>query len=109
MAQPRLSDAAVSELLSVGPFHGIDASTSKYFTGQYNATDSIAVVPNRAFQGYVTAKGRTTAFGGNFSSLLYGFTKYLRAGLPTLYVGACNDNAGHGLLQQTALGGVPQI
>lgn len=106
MAQPQIADSGVQELLTVGPFLGIDASTSKYFLDQYHANDSIAVVPNRAFQGYLTARGRVHAFTGSYASALFGLTKFQRAGVADIYVGACNS-AGNGILQQSALGGAP--
>lgn len=106
MAQQRIADAAVQELLAVGPFLGIDASTSKYFLDQFHANDSIAVVPNRAFRGYVTARGRAHALSAAYASQLYGLTKFQRASLPDLYVAAVNSG-GAGVLQTSQLGGTP--
>lgn len=106
MAQRRIADSAVQELLTVGPFLGIDASTSKYFLDQYHGTDSIAMVPNRAFQGYVTSRGRVHALSAAYASALFGLTKFQRAGLPDLYLAATNG-ATAGELQQAQLGAAP--
>lgn len=106
MAQQKLADSQVQELLAVGPFLGIDASTSKYFLDQYHANDSIAVVPNRAFLGYVTARGRFSAFAGTFASKFFGLAQFQRAGVADLYLAAVNSG-GHGILQSAAIGGSP--
>ncbi|MDE2104259.1 MAG: hypothetical protein KGL39_43885 [Patescibacteria group bacterium] len=105
MAQRRLADAQVTELLGCGPFLGIDASTTPYFVDQFHATDSINLLPNMQFGGFTTCKGRTHAFSGNFASQLYGLYKYI-AGTNTYYIAAVNSG-GNGILQQAALGGAP--
>lgn len=106
MSQPRLSASLVQTLLTVGPFLGIDATTSSFYVDAYHASDSIGVVPNRAFQGYVTAKGRVHALAVAYLSKLYGLTKFLRVGNADLYVAAVN-NGSVGALQTSQLGGTP--
>ncbi|MDE2098162.1 MAG: hypothetical protein KGL39_12985 [Patescibacteria group bacterium] len=106
MAQRRLADAQVSELLGCGPFLGIDASTTPYFVSEFHATDSINLLPNKAFGGFTTCQGRSHAFAANFASQLYGFFKYQRTGQADTYIAAVNSG-GAGILQQAALGGTP--
>lgn len=106
MAQQQLAESQITELLTVGPFLGIDASTSKYFLDQYHANDSIAVVPNRAFLGYITARGRVSAIATPFLSGFFGLRQFQRTGQADVYVGAVNQG-GVGKLQYSVLSGSP--
>lgn len=106
MAQPKLADADIQELLGVGPFLGIDAGDSSYFVDQFHATDSINVVPNRKFLGYLTARGRAAAFAAAFASKTLGAAQFQRAGQADLYIVASNGTTS-GELQSAALGGTP--
>ena len=108
MAQPKLGDANITELLAVGPFLGIDAGDSSYFVDQFHATDSINVVPNRKFLGYLTTKGRASAFTGAFASATWGAAQFQRIGQSDLYIVATNSG-GHGQLQVASLGGPPAL
>jgi hypothetical protein len=53
-----LSNDYVQELLTIGPFKGIDATTAPIYVDPDHAVDATNVVPDRAYQGYVTAQGR---------------------------------------------------
>lgn len=106
MAQQKLADAQVPELLAVGPFLGIDATTSKYFLDQYHANDAIAVVPDRMFQGYLTAKGRVAAISSPYLSTFFGLYQLQRQGQADIYLATVNQ-AGVGKLQWAAIAGTP--
>jgi hypothetical protein len=106
MAQRRLADSQVQELLACGPFLGIDNASTPYYVDALHAADAINVLPNRAFGGFTTIKGRAGAFSSPFASQLFGFTKYQRSGQADIYVAACNSG-GAGVLQYATLGGAP--
>lgn len=106
MSQRQLADADIKELLTLGPFLGIDNTTSPYFLDPYHAEDSIAMVPNRAFNGYCTARGRVRSLASPYASALTGLTKFQRVGLPDNYIAAVTSG-GHGALQSATLGGSP--
>lgn len=55
----RLSNDYIRELMVLGPFEGIDATTAPIYVDQNHAVDATNVVPDRAYLGYVTAQGRT--------------------------------------------------
>lgn len=57
-AQPALSNQYVQELLTIGPFKGIDATTAPIYVDPDHAVDATNVVPDRTYQGYDTAQGR---------------------------------------------------
>lgn len=96
----------VVELLTVGPFTGLDATTSTYFVGEGLATDLLNIVPDRRYQSYVTTQGRTNALIGPLPGQCYGMTKFSRQGMSAVYLAASNSS-GIGTFQQYALGGTP--
>lgn len=55
---PTLTNDYVQELLTLGPFLGVDATTAPYYVDPNHAVDAVNVVPDRAYQGYVTVQGR---------------------------------------------------
>lgn len=96
----------VTELLTVGPFTGLDATTGTYFVGEGLGTDLLNIVPDRRYQSYVTAQGRVNALAGPLPSQCYGLTKFSRQGMSAVYIAASNSG-GLGTLQQFVLGGSP--
>jgi len=100
------SNDYIQELLTIGPFTGLDATTGTYFVGQGLATDLLNIVPDRRYQSYVTVQGRANALLGPLPSQCYGLTKFARQGMNAVYIAAAN-NAGIGSLQSFALGGTP--
>jgi len=101
-----LTNQDITELLTVGPFKGLDATTSTFFVGEGLATDLLNIVPDRRYQSYVTAQGRLAALTGPLPSRCYGLTKFQRQGLSAVYLAAA-DSGGVGTLQMFALGGAP--
>lgn len=55
---PELSNSYIRELLTIGPFKGIDATTAQIYVDPDHAVDAQNVVPDRMYQGYLTAQGR---------------------------------------------------
>jgi hypothetical protein len=58
-AQPALSNHYIQELMTIGPFKGIDATTAPIYVDPDHAVDALNIVPDRAYSGYVTAQGRS--------------------------------------------------
>ena len=82
-------------LLSVGPFQGLDATTSPYYVAQNNATATQNVAVNRVYASYCTAQGRTANYLQTTFSPLGGFPNFIQAigttdvglaGVPTVFV-----------------------
>ena len=62
MAQPSDLDQWL-ELLSVGPFGGLDPTTNPYYVNQNNVVSGENFVPNHGYGGFVTVAGRNVALG----------------------------------------------
>ena len=77
----------IVELLSVGPFGGLDATTLPYYVADTNATAMVNVVPNRQYAGYVTAQGRVPfPLSPVLSSTPTGLTKFMVSTAPVAYL-----------------------
>ena len=69
-------------LLSVGPFQGLDATTSPYYVAPNNAVSTQNVAVNRNYASYVTAQGRVAnACNGSVPNLagVSGYTYFIGA------------------------------
>lgn len=62
MAEPGQFTNEQDVLLSVGPFGGLDLTTSPYHIAPNMASAMSNVVPNRAYKAYCTAQGRVANF-----------------------------------------------
>lgn len=100
-----LSNDYVRELVGIGPFAGIDATTAPVFVAQDKLVDALNVVPNRAYSGYATVRGRVLE--NQLFSAPYAFAKFVRAGFPTVWI-ALTSNGGVPTLQAFQLGQAPQ-
>jgi hypothetical protein len=103
------SNARVQELMTLGPFNGIDATTSPYYVAQDKAVDMTNFVGDRQYQGLVTVQGRTQAITSALASAPLAMVKFTRSGFPTVYI-AFVDLGGLPAfpgLQQFTLGGAP--
>src|ERR1700683_1787348 len=58
MAQPKLSQKSVQQLLAIGPLAGLDATTDAFLLDQTYARDILNFVPNHAYKGLAPIRGR---------------------------------------------------
>jgi hypothetical protein len=93
------------DLLTVGPFGGLDTTTSPYYVSPTNFVDGENFVPNAGYGGYYTAEGRTVFLAAPLPSQPDGIGKITVAGVDH-YVFAVTV-AGVGKLYQAVAGGVP--
>jgi hypothetical protein len=77
--QPKLSNASIKPLLSIGPLSGLDATTDPLFVEGAYATDILNYVPNHAYQGITPIRGRIPGV----IALLGGFAKSLSLWYPS--------------------------
>jgi hypothetical protein len=101
------TNAFHEDLLSVGPFGGLDTTTSPYYVSPTNFVDGENFVPNTGYGGYYTASGRTVFLGGPLPAQPTGIGKIDIAGVDT-YVFAVTVG-GVGLLYTAIQGGIPTL
>ena len=99
---PNFSNEFVRELLTVGPFTGLDATTGQYFVDGGMGVDMLNIVPDRRYQSYITVQGRSHALATNMANPVRGMTKFYRQGMTPVYL-ALNGS----VLQSFTLGGSP--
>src|SRR5215472_8236388 len=58
MAQPKLSNATEQQILAIGPFDGLDATTDAYYVAGTYARDVLNFIPNQRYQGLAPVNGR---------------------------------------------------
>jgi hypothetical protein len=58
MAQPKLSNQSVQQLLAIGPLAGLDATTDAFLLDNTYARDLLNFVPNHAYKGISPIRGR---------------------------------------------------
>jgi len=86
------------ELLAVGPFGGIDATTDPFFISQVCLADCQNLIPNAHYGGYLTVPGRIEVFNDQLPSVPTGMGVLQQAGQPDVYLFAATDpttNIGH--------------
>lgn len=106
MAQPSDLDQWL-ELLTVGPFGGLDPTTNPYFVSQTNFVAGENFVPNHGYGGFVTVMGRNVALATPLPGPCNGMHVFHRQGLPDIYLFAV-DVGEVGALYWAPLGGVAQ-
>jgi hypothetical protein len=94
------------ELLSVGPFGGLDTTTEPFFVAPNNFVGGSNFVPNSGFGGFVTVEGRSVFLASPLPGPCYGIHGVNRPGLPTLYLFAVT-HGGLGYLNGAVQGGIP--
>jgi hypothetical protein len=82
---PDFTNQRVQELMTLGPINGIDATTIPFFVAQDKAVDMTNFVPDRNYQGFVTAAGRVNAIASALFSSPFAMAKFTRSGFPTVY------------------------
>lgn len=104
---PKLTNSYIQELLTVGPFDGLDASTGQYFVDGGMATDLLNVVPDRKYKSYITVQGRKAALAANLpSGGVSGMVKFLRQNSGAVYLASAVTGAAQ-KIYQFALAGSP--
>jgi hypothetical protein len=101
----QLTNDYYEDLLTVGPFGGLDTTTSPYYVAPTNFVDGENFVPNAGYGGYYTAEGRTVFLASPLPSQPNGIGKITIAGVDH-YVFAVTV-AGVGLLYTAVAGGAP--
>ncbi len=94
------------EMLTIGPFGGLDVTTSPYFVASTNFVEGSNFVPNQSYGGYVTVPGRIEALTALLPGVPYGIGCMQRAGEPDLYFFAL-DADGEGQIWTGAIGSAP--
>ncbi|MDE2097415.1 MAG: hypothetical protein KGL39_09240 [Patescibacteria group bacterium] len=88
------------ELLSIGPFGGIDPTTPPYFVAPTNFVDLSNILPNHAYGGFSTVPGREKLFTQKLPTAPNGIGCLHQKGLPDTYLFAC-DSAAQSSVQST--------
>jgi hypothetical protein len=113
VAQPSDLDQWL-ELLTVGPFGGLDPTTNPYFVAPTNFVDGENFVPNHGYGGFVTVMGRNVALATPLPGPCRGMHVFHRQGLPDIYLFAVDVDVdpapqlGVGALYWAPLGGIAQ-
>lgn len=105
MAQPSDRDQWV-EMLSVGPFGGLDPTTNPYYVAPTNFICGENFVPNHGYGGFVTVMGRNIALSAPLPGPCFGMHIFHRQDAEDVYLFAV-DIGGEGQLYWAPLGGVP--
>lgn len=111
MAQPSDLDQWL-ELLTVGPFGGLDPTTNPYFVAPTNFVSGENFVPNHGYGGFVTVMGRNVALARPLPGPCNGMHVVHRQDQDDIYLFAV-DISTHskpepvGTLYWASLGGVP--
>lgn len=95
-----------NELLTVGPFGGIDDTTSPYFLAPMNFADCSNIVPNQNYGGYTTVPGRIEALASALPSVPFAIGCMQRESQPDLYFFAL-DHLGEGQIWTGQIGFSP--
>jgi hypothetical protein len=93
-------------LLTIGPFGGLDPTTAPYYVAANNFVDGQNFIPNQLYGGFVTALGRINAFTGDLPGVPNGSFKMAHASGPDVYLWAV-DNGGVGSIYYAEYGGTP--
>jgi hypothetical protein len=106
---PRRSQLAndfYTEMLAVGPFGGVDPTTSPFQVAPQNLVAIHNLIPNVQYGGYATVPGRIAALATNLPSTPTGIGKMQRAGQPDVYFFAVTSG-GVGAIYYAPIGGTP--
>jgi len=75
-----------TELLSVGPFGGLDTTTEPFFVAPSNFVSGSNFVPNAGYGGFVTAKGRLPFLAAPLQGRCWGMHRIRQAGQPDMWL-----------------------
>ena len=111
MAEPSDLDQWL-ELLTVGPFGGLDPTTNPYYVAQTNFVCGENFVPNHGYGGFVTVMGRTVALHAPLPGPCNGMHVFHRQDQPDIYLFAVDVGTGQnttGQLFWAPLGGIATV
>lgn len=98
----------IQELLSVGPFGGLDTTTEPYFLAETNFVDGSNFIPNVGYAGFVTVEGRQAFLNSPLPGMCTGMSRVGIPSSPNLYIFAVTV-AGVGYIYTASQGGTPTL